>query len=480
MSEQPLTSLIVGIPKETLPGERRVAIAPLSVGNLTKAGCRVLVETGAGEEAGFSDDEYSQRGAHIVSDRPSLFAEASVILQVNAAGANPAAGDADLALFQEGQLLIAQCNPLSAPDALRRLAEKHVTTFALELLPRITRAQNMDVLSSMATVAGYKAVLIAAHLAPRMFPMLMTAAGTITPARVFVVGAGVAGLQAIATARRLGAVVRAYDIRPVVKEQVESLGARFVELDLETDESEEQGGYARKMDEEFYRKQREKMTEVVADSDVVITTAAVPGKQAPVLVTAEMVQGMKRGSVIVDLAADSGGNCELTQANETRIEHGVTIIGPRNLPAGVPLHASEMFSRNMTAMLLLLVHDGAIHVDDSDEIVHSTLVTRGGEVVHPQVRELLGLESLEAEEQTASDMPASVSEQETPAQTSAEESQTESISPEPKFNASAVPESGRDETAGSSATQPSDADNDPAHSESGETPEIETDAEKEN
>ena len=426
MSDQPVTSLIAGVPAETFPGERRVAVVPSTIPALTKAGFRVLVESNAGKEAGFSDDDYKQRGAEIVTDRTKLFADATVILQVRAAAANlppltkggtegGSETPTDVGHLKDRQIVIAMCDPLTDPASMQPIAEKGVSCFALEMVPRITRAQSMDVLSSMATVAGYKAVLMAADAAPRMFPMLMTAAGTITPARVFIVGAGVAGLQAIATARRLGAVVHAYDIRPDVKEQVESLGGRFVELDLETNEAEGAGGYAKAMDEEFYRKQREKMTEVIAESDVVITTAAVPGKKAPILVTAEMVHAMRPGSLLVDLAAERGGNCELTKPDETVHENGVAILGPCNLPTTIPVHASEMFSKNITTLLLSLVKDGAIHIDKEDEVVAGTLVTHGGEVVHPMVREALGLEPLEK--------PAAVEEN---SEQPAEESQTES------------------------------------------------------
>lgn len=421
MSDQPVTSLIAGVPAETFPGERRVAVVPSTIPALTKAGFRVLVESNAGKEAGFSDGDYTQRGAEIVTDRTKLFADATVILQVRAAVANRTADsevrptdEPNIAHLKDGQIVIAMCDPLTDPASMQPIAAKGVSCFALEMVPRITRAQSMDVLSSMATVAGYKAVLMAADAAPRMFPMLMTAAGTVTPARVFIIGAGVAGLQAIATARRLGAVVHAYDIRPDVKEQVESLGGRFVELDLETNEAEGAGGYAKSMDEEFYRKQREKMTEVIAESDVVITTAAVPGKKAPILVTAEMVHAMRPGSLLVDLAAERGGNCELTKPDETIHENGIAILGPCNLPTTIPVHASEMFSKNITTLLLSLVKDGAIHIDKEDEVVAGTLVTHGGEVVHPMVREALGLEPLE--------QPAAVEEK---SEEPAEESQPE-------------------------------------------------------
>ena len=383
-------SLIVGVPRETLPGERRVALVPAVLPALSRAGLRVTLESGAGIAAGFPDSAYEGKGGKIVSSRADLFAAASVILPVHAFGANPVAGGADNDLLRAGQAVIALCNPLSAPEALREPARRGITVFSLELLPRITRAQSMDVLSSMSTVAGYKAVLLAAAELPRIFPLLMTAAGTISPARVFVVGAGVAGLTAIATARRLGAVVEAYDLRPAVREQVESLGAKFVELPLPAEGGEGAGGYARAMDEEFYRRQRETMSRVVAGSDVVITTAQVPGKKAPLLVTGEMVAGMGAGSVIVDLAAEQGGNCELTRAGETVVAHGVTVLGPVNLPSTVPYHASQMYAKNVTAFLLHLVKDGKLVIDPADEITRETLVSREGDLVHPRVREALG------------------------------------------------------------------------------------------
>jgi len=389
---QEASSLIVGVPRETFPGERRVALVPATAATLSKKGVEVVVEAGAGAEAGFPDAEYTERGARVLATRAEVFSQAQIIAQVRAAGANPDAGQADCELLQAGQVLIAQCEPLAEAQSLDGFKQAEVSCFSLELVPRITRAQSMDVLSSMATVAGYKAVLLAAETLPRMFPMMMTAAGTITPARVFVVGAGVAGLQAIATAKRLGAVVRAYDIRPVVREQVESVGGKFVELELSAGDAEGKGGYAKAMDDEFYRKQREVMTEVVRESDVVITTAAIPGKQAPILVTGEMVKEMAPGSVLVDLAAERGGNCDLTKPGETIIEHGVSILGPINLPASVPYHASEMYSRNMSTFLLNMVKDGAWSPDFEDEIVKETLVTHEGEIVHERVREALGLE----------------------------------------------------------------------------------------
>jgi NAD(P) transhydrogenase subunit alpha len=370
----------IGVPSEQFPGERRVALVPASIPALTKAGYEVLIERGAGSRAGFPDAAYTDKGGQLAG-REDVFA-ADVLLQVRVG---------DLPRMRRGQVVIGMADPLGAPAASRELAGRGVTGFALELIPRITRAQSMDVLSSMATIAGYKAVLIAADALPRMFPLLTTAAGTITPAHVFIVGVGVAGLQAIATARKLGAVVEAYDVRPAVKEQVQSVGAKFVELPLDTGQAEDTGGYAKAQDETFYQRQREMMVRVVAANDVVITTAVVPGRKAPVLVTAEMVRGMAPGSVIVDLAAERGGNCELTRPDEAVVEHGVTILGPTNLPSTVPYHASQMYAKNVSTFLLHLTGDKAVKVDTGDEITRETLVTQGGEVVNPRVRQLLGL-----------------------------------------------------------------------------------------
>jgi NAD(P) transhydrogenase subunit alpha len=381
--------MIVAAVKETFPGERRVALVPASVGPLVKAGWEVRIEGGAGEAAGFADALYEQAGGAIVS-REEAFA-ADCLLQVRALGANPLAGRDDVPRLRAGQVVIGMCDPLGAPEHVRAVAERGVTLFALELVPRISRAQSMDVLSSQATVAGYRAVLLAAMTLGKMFPMLTTAAGTITPAKVFVVGAGVAGLQAIATARRMGAVVSAYDVRSAVKEQVKSLGARFVEMELGAAAAEAAGGYAREMDEECLRRQRESMQKIVAEHDVVITTAAVPGKKAPTLVTAEMVRAMTPGSVIVDVAAERGGNCELTRPGETVVSDGVTILGPANLAADVPYHASQMFAKNATTFLAILVKDGQWNLDTKDEIIRDTLVAQGGQVVNEQVREALGL-----------------------------------------------------------------------------------------
>ncbi len=377
--------MILAVPKETFPGDRRVALVPAAVPSLIKAGLEVLVESGAGAHAGYPDEAYEERGVRIVAERAELFRRADIVIQVRAFGANPDTGKMDLELLRPGQVVVGFLDPLGAQEALQELATHKVTAFAMELMPRIARAQSMDALSSMATVAGYKAVLLAAGSLPRMFPMLMTAAGTITPAKVFVVGAGVAGLQAIATARRLGAVVRAYDVRPAAREQVHSLGAKFVELGLESAQAEDVGGYAKEMDADFYRRQAEMMASVVSESDVVITTAAVPGRRAPILVTADMVAKMRPGSVIVDLAAERGGNCELTRPGETVTEHGVVIIGPLDLPATVPYHASQMYSKNISTFILHLVKNGELSIDLGDEITRETLVVRDGEIVHPRL-----------------------------------------------------------------------------------------------
>ncbi len=379
-----------GVPRETYPDEHRIALVPGVIASLTKAGVEVLIETGAGERAGFTDDAFREKGAQIVGSRSEIFAQSDVVLQVRGLGSNRDSGHADLAAMRRGQALIAFLDPLGSPDAARELAATGISAFSIELMPRITRAQSMDALSSQATIAGYKAVLLAAGELPRMFPMMMTAAGTLAPARVFVLGAGVAGLQAIATARRLGALVEAYDVRPAVKEQVESVGAKFVELPLETAGAEDKGGYAVAQDESFYRRQRETLTRVVAGTDVVITTAAIPGKKSPVLITREMVEGMEPGSVIVDLAAERGGNCEVTRPDQMVELNGVKVLGPTNLPATVPYHASQMYAKNITTFLLHLVKEGQLHIDTDDEITRETLVTRDGEVAHQRVKELLG------------------------------------------------------------------------------------------
>ena len=380
--------MTVGIPRETFPDERRVGVVPRTCEVLKKLGLSILVETSAGAAAGFPDAEYEARGARLAS-RPEVFEGADVVVQVRTLGANPDMGRQDVPLFRSGQALIGFSEPLTALAESAALKAAGVSLFAMELVPRITRAQSMDALSSMATIAGYEAVLIGATSLPKIFPMLMTAAGTITPSKVFVLGAGVAGLQAIATARRLGAVVCAYDVRPAVREQVESVGARFIALEIEAGTSEDKGGYAKAMGEDFYRKQRELLTGVLREQDVVITTAAVPGKKAPILITREMAEAMPPGSVIVDVAAERGGNCELTRPGETVIHQGVTILGPLNLPSRSAHHASQMYGSNVAALLKLLVKNGELAIDLGDEIIRETLVTHGGKVVNTRVMELM-------------------------------------------------------------------------------------------
>ncbi|MEK6269266.1 MAG: Re/Si-specific NAD(P)(+) transhydrogenase subunit alpha [Planctomycetales bacterium] len=384
----------LAVPLETFPGERRVALVPAAVAALKKLDLEICVETGAGSQAGYPDEAYAEAGAEMVADRETLFA-ADIIAQVRTAGANRDGFQADLTRFKQEQIVIGMADPLGDASAIQELAARGVTLFAMELIPRITRAQSMDVLSSMATVAGYHAVLLAATKLPKMFPMLMTAAGTLTAAKVFVIGGGVAGLQAIATARRLGGIVSAYDVRPAVKEQVESLGGKFVEMQLETASAEGQGGYAKAMDEAFYTKQRALMAEVVAQSDVVVTTAAIPGRPSPLLITGDAVKGMPPGSIIVDLAAERGGNCELSQPDTELIEHGVTILGPTNLPSEVAYHASQMYAKNISNFLHHLVTDGEVKYDLEDEITRETMAARDGEVTNPRLRDILKLAPLE-------------------------------------------------------------------------------------
>jgi NAD(P) transhydrogenase subunit alpha len=381
--------MIIGVPKETFPGERRVALAPHVLQSLTKAGHEVLIEAGAGAAAGLPDAEFQGKGARLTASRAELFGAADVICQVRGLGYNREAGRSDLTLMREKQIVVALLDPLSAPDSVRDLSERKVTAFSMELIPRITRAQSMDVLSSQAAIAGYKAVILAAESLPKIFPMMMTAAGTVVAARVFVIGAAVAGLQAIATARRLGAVVHAYDVRAAAKEAVASLGGKFVEIPMPEGEAEDKGGYAKAQSEEFLRRQREMMTNVVAGSDVVITTALIPGRPAPVLVTGDMVKAMAPGSVVVDLAAERGGNCELTKPGETIVVNGVTIMGPTDLPSTVPYHSSQTYAKNMATFLLHILQNGALRTDLDEEIVKETLVTRDGEITHARVREML-------------------------------------------------------------------------------------------
>jgi NAD(P) transhydrogenase subunit alpha len=369
--------MIVSVPKEKVPGEQRVALVPELVPRLAKAGLDVVVQSGAGELAGFFDAAYEEKGAHLAAE---VFDKADVLLKVQ-----PPTID-EIARMNDNSILIGFLQPYINITAIKALAEHKVTAFSMELMPRITRAQPMDALSAMSTVAGYKAVLIAASRLPKFFPLLMTAAGTITPARVFIIGAGVAGLQAIGTAKRLGAVVEAYDTRPAVKEQVESLGAKFAELGLAARDAQDRSGYAKAQSDEFYHKQQEMMSKYVAAADVVIPTALVPGQRAPILITEEMVCGMRPGSVILDLAAEQGGNCALTEPGREVVRHGVIIIGPLNLPSTVPFQASEMYARTVTSYLVHLLKDGKPHLDMDDELTRGPLVTYRGEVVHEVVR----------------------------------------------------------------------------------------------
>jgi NAD(P) transhydrogenase subunit alpha len=383
--------MIIGVPREVFAGERRVAITPAAIPSLATAGFEVLVEGGAGLSAGYPDADYAAKGAKIVAERAAVFRSADVITQVLCYGSDDKAGARDLPLLRPGQILVGFLRPLGSLEAIQEVAATGVTAFSVELMPRTTRAQSMDALSSMGTICGYKSVLLAADTLPRIFPMLTTAAGTITPARVLVIGAGVAGLQAIATARRLGAVSSAYDLRPAAKEQVHSVGGRFIELPIVAQDAQDSRGYAKAQDDSFYQRQKELLSTVVAESDVVITAAVVPGKKPPVLVTRDMVRKMAPGSVIVDLAAERGGNCEVTRASEVVAENNVTVIGYINLASTVPYHASQMYARNIAAFLLHLFRAGKPQPDLEDEIARETLVTHEREIVNARVREFFTL-----------------------------------------------------------------------------------------
>jgi NAD(P) transhydrogenase subunit alpha len=391
--------VIIGITRELVAGENRVSLCPDNIQSLVVKGLEFLIEQNAGAQAGFSDEDYISVGAKVVSDRDELFAKSDVILQVQSFGSNTENADDDLKRLKAKQLVIGMMDPLAQPQAALQVASTGATAIALEMVPRISRAQSMDVLSSMATLAGYRSVLLGAEAAPRILPMLMTAAGTLQPARVLIMGVGVAGLQACATAKRLGAVVEAYDVRPAAREQIISVGATPVELDLPTESSEGAGGYAKKQSEEFLRMQREQMTEVVARQDIIITTAAIPGAKSPILVTEDMLKAMKTGSVVVDLAAERGGNCESTQMGKTVLAHGVTIVGPENLASDVAYHASQMYGKNIQTLLELILEEGEINLDFEDEIVAGTVIAHAGEVPHPHMRKLLDLPSLENESQ---------------------------------------------------------------------------------
>lgn len=381
----PTEGVTIGIPRETLDAETRVAMTPAALAGLIKAGARVIVESGAGAAAGFADEAYADKGATVGTREQALGADVVAVVR-----AVPQGG---LEGLRAGQLVVGMATPFATPDAVKTFADRGVHLHALELVPRTTRAQAMDVLSSQANIAGYKAVLLAAEALPKVFPLLTTAAGTIPPAKVFIVGAGVAGLSAIATARRLGAVVEAYDVRSAVKEEVQSLGARFVELPLETgQEGEGSGAYAQQMSEETIRKQQELMTKTVAASDVIITTAQVQGAKAPVIITEEMVKAMSPGAVIVDLAAEQGGNVAVTKAGEHVDVGGVTVIGPVNVPGTVPTHSSLVYAKNVANFLALMVQDGVLHDEVDDDIVRESLVASGGQVTNNRVREMLGQE----------------------------------------------------------------------------------------
>lgn len=383
--------MIIGVPKELFPGETRVAMVPLQVQKLIRAGHKVLIEKEAGYLSGYTNEAYAEKGAELVS-MENLFSNAEAIFTVRSGAAAGQNGVDIAARLHEGQIIIGMMDPYQPDKSFKHYRDNKISSFALELIPRITRAQSMDILSSMANLAGYKSVIIAADHLPKIFPMLMTAAGTLVPTKVFIVGVGVAGLQAIATAKRLGAIVSAYDVRPTVKEQVESLGAKFVEMELDTGSAEGTGGYAQEMNEEFYKKQREFMTDVLRDSDIVITTAAIPGKKSPVLITGDMVKAMKPGSVIVDMAVERGGNCEISEAGKTVLKQGVNIIGPLNIPASLPFHASQLYGKNMeTFFLNFFDKEGSFSINMEDEIIAATMLTHDGAVPNNDLRKTLEL-----------------------------------------------------------------------------------------
>jgi H+-translocating NAD(P) transhydrogenase subunit alpha len=388
--------VIIGIPREIKPGENRVAMTPANIKVWTEKGVEFLVESNAGIRAGYLDEQYKDAGASIQSDRKIIFASADIIFQVQSFGANDINADEDLPYLRSGQLIAGMMDPLGAPDIAKKMSTTGTTALAMELVPRISRAQSMDVLSSMATLAGYKAVLLGAAQSPRIMPMLMTAAGTLSPMRTLIMGAGVAGLQACATAKRLGAVVEAYDVRPAAREQILSVGAKPVELDLETESSEDQGGYAKEQSAEFLARQQELLTQVLEEQDLVITTAAVPGAKSPILITAAMVDRMKSGAVIVDLAAERGGNCELTQLGKTIEVNGVAILGPENLASTIATHGSQMYGKNMEVLLGHLLNDeGTLKLDFEDEIIFETVIAHDNDVPHKKMRELLDMPAIE-------------------------------------------------------------------------------------
>ena len=389
--------MLIGVPKEIATGERRVAIVPEVVPLLTRAGHRVVVERGAGQRAGFTDDAYKAVGADVVDTPEQIYSTAQMILKVQRPARAESSGEAELDMLVKGTVLIGLLQPSGDPALFQQLADRDIIACSMELVPRTTRAQMMDALSSQSTVAGYKAVLLAANALQKFFPMLMTAAGTVRPARVLVIGAGVAGLQAIATARRIGAVVEAFDTRPVVKEQVQSLGATFVELDVHLEDAQDAGGYARELSDRHIKLEKELIHKHALQADVIITTALVPGKPAPVLVSAETVKEMRPGSVIVDLAGEQGGNCELTVPGETIVTHDVTIIAPLHISSDLAYHASQMYAKNISALVVLLAPKGELNLNFGDDIINAVVVTANGEVRHEATRRRLGMEPLKSQ-----------------------------------------------------------------------------------
>jgi len=386
--------MLIGVPREIASGERRVALVPEVVPQLTRAGHRVVVEHDAGLRAGFTDDAYRAVGCALVETAREIYSTAKMILKVQRPGREESSGEAELDMLTEGTVLIGLLQPSGDPALFQQLAERQIISCSMELVPRTTRAQMMDALSSQSTVAGYKAVLLAANALQKFFPMLMTAAGTVRPARVLVIGAGVAGLQAIATARRIGAVVEAFDTRPVVKEQVQSLGATFVELDVHVEDAQDAGGYARELSELHIRREKELIHNRALQADVIITTALVPGKPAPMLVSAETVRAMRPGSVIVDLAGEQGGNCELSVPGETVVRHDVTIIAPLHISSELAYHASQMYAKNISALVTLLAPKGELNLNFSDDIIDAVTVTADGQVRHEPTRKRLGMAPL--------------------------------------------------------------------------------------
>src|SRR5712691_3183734 len=386
--------MLIGVPREIASGERRVALVPEVVPQLTRAGHQVVVEQDAGLRAGFTDDAYRAVGCALVDTAKEIYSTAQMILKVQRPGREESSGEAELDMLTEGTVLIGLLQPSGDPALFQQLADRQIISCSMELVPRTTRAQMMDALSSQSTVAGYKAVLLAANALQKFFPMLMTAAGTVRPARVLVIGAGVAGLQAIATARRIGAVVEAFDTRPVVKEQVQSLGATFVELDVHLKDAQDAGGYARELSEKHIRREKELIHNRALQSDVIITTALVPGKPAPVLVSAETVRAMRPGSVIVDLAGEKGGNCELSVPGETVVRHDVTIIAPLHISSELAYHASQMYAKNISALVTLLAPKGELNLNFSDDIIDAVTVTADGQVRHEPTRKRLGMSPL--------------------------------------------------------------------------------------